>query len=609
MRWPRSFTEELRTQADIVRIVGDYVALKKRGTNWQACCPFHQEKTPSFNVNPARQLFKCFGCGKAGDVFRFVMELEGISFPDAIRTVAEKCGVPLPEVAESQESEERDRLRDDLLRMNTWATEFFDIQLRETDEGRRALTYLEARGIEPETQRQFRLGYAPASWDGLTNYLRERGASKTQIERSGLVTLRDSGTGFYDRFRGRLMFPISDAQGRIVAFGGRIIGEGEPKYLNSPETALYTKGQHLFGLSESRDEIRRRGYAILVEGYLDFLIPYQAGVKHLVASLGTALTEQQVRLLGRYARKVIVNFDPDSAGVNATKRSLETLLNEGFKVNVLTLPDNLDPDEYIRDRGPVEYVKLLKGTQSFLDYIVEQAIRGHDQSTPTGKVETINAILPYLKLVKERIERAEHIERIADRLKIEGRLIREEFKRAVENRQEKVSPRVSMAMTAVKPAERRLLEVLLNQTAVRRRLINEMSEEDYSGLRTAELFRLIFDFERRGEEPTFSALSEALGDEELAQDLLPSILVSDGTDETSQEELLLREAIGTLFNLRCGQIEERRKALKFEINEAYRTNDTTRVDELSMQVARLAQRERELSRWSADTAIANTGNK
>jgi DNA primase len=609
MRWPRSFTEELRTQADIVRIVGDYVALKKRGTNWQACCPFHQEKTPSFNVNPARQLFKCFGCGKAGDVFRFVMEIEGISFPDAIRTVAEKCGVPLPEVAESQESEERDRLREDLLRMNAWATEFFDIQLRETDEGRRALTYLEARGIEPGTQRQFRLGYAPASWDGLTNYLRERGASKTQIERSGLVTLRDSGTGFYDRFRGRLMFPISDAQGRIVAFGGRIIGEGEPKYLNSPETTLYTKGQHLFGLSESRDEIRRRGYAILVEGYLDFLIPYQAGVKHLVASLGTALTDQQVRLLGRYTRKIIVNFDPDSAGVNATKRSLETLLNEGFKVNVLTLPDNLDPDEFIRDRGPAEYVKLLKGTQSFLDYIVEQAIRGHDQTTPTGKVETINAILPYLKLVKERIERAEHIERIADRLKIEGRLIREEFKRAVESRQEKVSPRVSMAMTAIKPAERRLLEVLLNQSAVRRRLMNEMLEEDYSGLRTAELFRLIFDFERRGEEPNFSTLSEALGDEELAQNLLPSILVGDSTNETSQEELLLSEAIGTLFNLRCGQIEEQRKALRFEINEAYRTNDDLRVDELSMQVARLAQRERELSRWSADTAIANTGNK
>jgi DNA primase len=609
MRWPRSFTEELRTQADIVRIVGDYVALKKRGTNWQACCPFHQEKTPSFNVNPARQLFKCFGCGKAGDVFRFVMEIEGLSFPDAIRTVAEKCGVPLPEVTESQESEERDRLRDDLLRMNTWATEFFDIQLRETNEGQRALTYLEARGIEPESQRQFRLGYAPASWDGLSNYLRERGASKTQIERSGLVSLRDSGTGFYDRFRGRLMFPISDAQGRIVAFGGRIIGEGEPKYLNSPETALYTKGQHLYGLSESRDEIRRRGYAILVEGYLDFLVPYQAGVKHLVASLGTALTEQQVRLLGRYARKVIVNFDPDSAGVNATKRSLETLLNEGFKVNVLTLPDNLDPDEFIRDRGPVEYVKLLKGTQSFLDYIVEQAIGGHDQSTPTGKVETINAILPYLKLVKERIERAEHIERIADRLKIEGRLIREEFKRAVESRQERVSPRVSMAMTAIKPAERRLLEVLLNQSAVRRRLMNEMSEEDYSGLRTAELFRLIFDFERRGEEPNFSALSEALGDEELAQDLLPSILVGDSTNETSQGELLLHEAIGTLFNLRCGQIEEQRKALKFEINEAYRTNDNLRVDELSMKVARLAQRERELSRWSADTAIANIGNK
>lgn len=605
MRWPRSFTEELRGQADIVRIVGDYVALKKRGANYLACCPFHQEKTPSFNVNPARQLFKCFGCGKAGDVFGFVMEIEGVSFPDAVRTVADKCGVPLPEQTESRETEERDRLRDLLLQMNQWAAEFFEIQLHETNEGRRALSYLEARGVEPETQRLFRLGYAPASWDALSNHLRERGAKRDEIERSGLVTLRESGTGFYDRFRGRLMFPITDAQGRIVAFGGRTLGDGEPKYLNSPETALYTKGQHLFGLSHAREAIRRRGYAILVEGYLDFLIPYQAGVRHLVASLGTALTEQQVRLLARYARKIVVNFDPDSAGVNATKRSLETLLNEGFKVNVLTLPDNLDPDEYIRDRGADGYQKLLKSSQSFLDYVVEQAVRAHDQSTPAGKVETINAILPYLRLVKDRIERAEHIERIADRLKIEGRLIRDEFKRAAENRQERVSERVRVAAIAIKPAERRLLEILLNQRAVRRRLMTELTEEDLEGLRTAEIFRLIFEFERRGEEPAFASLSARLEDEELAQELLPDLLMSETITGAPSDEYLLREAIGTLYNLRCDQIAQKRQALKSKINEAHRANDIPRVNQLSMEAAALAQKEWELARWSAETAAAN----
>lgn len=598
MRWPRSFTEELRTQADIVRIVGDYVALRKRGANFLACCPFHQEKTPSFNVNPARQVFKCFGCGKAGDVFGFVMEIEGVSFPDAVRTVAEKCGVALPEVSESRENEERDRLREDLLRMNAWATEFFEIQLIESAEGRRALGYLESRGVEPETQRRFRLGYAPASWDALSNHLRERGASRSQIERSGLVTMRESGAGFYDRFRGRLMFPITDAQGRTLAFGGRILGEGEPKYLNSPETALYTKGQHLFGLGASRDEIRRRGFAILVEGYLDFLIPFQAGVTNLVASLGTALTEAQARLLGRYARKIIVNFDPDSAGVNATKRSLETLLNEGFKVNVLTLPDNLDPDEFIRDRGVEAYRKLLKGTQSFLDYIVERAIVDHNQATPGGKVETLNAILPYLKLVRDRIERAEHIERIADRLRIEGRLIRDEFKRAVETRQEKVSQKAATAMLSVKPAERRLLQIILNRCDVRRRMLGRITEEDFKGLRTAELFRLLLEFEQRGVAPEFSALNETFGEDDPVRELIAGMLVDEtgmGGADAGGIERLMEEAEASLHSLRCLQLVERQAELQAEINRAQRSADETRLNDLLMQKFALAKRERALA--------------
>jgi DNA primase len=331
MRFPRSFTDELRGQADILRVVSDYLTLKKRGANYLACCPFHQEKTPSFNVNQARQLFKCFGCGKAGDVFRFVMEIEGCSFPESIRTVAEKCGVPLPAQVEDREAEAKEQNRVDLIEINGWATEFFSTALEESPEGQRARDYLIERGVGVEAQRSFRIGFAPNSWDALSNHLRDRGASRQQIERSGLVSIRESGSGFHDRFRGRLMFPICDAQGRVVAFGGRILGPGEPKYLNSPETALYTKGQHLFGLSQSKEAIRRRGYAILVEGYLDFLIPFQAGIPQLVASLGTALTDQQVRLLGRYAKKIVVNFDPDAAGASATKGASRFFLLLGLR--------------------------------------------------------------------------------------------------------------------------------------------------------------------------------------------------------------------------------------------------------------------------------------
>ncbi len=598
MRIPRGFSEELRNQADIVRIVSDYVSLKKKGRDWAACCPFHNEKTPSFYVSPSKQIYKCFGCSKGGGVFDFVMEIEGCSFPEAVRIVAEKTGVAVPaETDNAREYEERARERAELLRLNQWAAEFFEQNLIETVEGRRALDYLKARGVSEETRRAFHLGYAPNSYDAMIGYLRSRGATTTQIERSGLVSIRESG-GFYDRFRNRLIFPICDAQGRIVAFGGRILGDGEPKYLNSPETAVYTKGMHLFGLSHAREAIRQRGYAILVEGYLDFLIPFQAGVRNLVASLGTALTENQARLLGRYARRIVVNFDPDSAGQAATKRSLELLLTEAFKVNVLTLPDNLDPDEYIRAHGPESYLKLLKGSQPFIDYIVEQAIISHDQTRPTGKVETINAILPYLRLVKDRIERAEQIERIADRLKIDGRLIREEFKKAVETRSERISERAVKATLVVKPAERNLLEILINQAAVRRLMMFQMTEEDYEWLRTAELFRLIFEFERRGVEINYHNLSRALGDEDLARDLLPGLMISDansGPERESLPERAEREAAESLRSLRCARLAEKQAALQAEINQAQRNNDTARLGELMMLKFELAKQERALA--------------
>lgn len=601
MKIPRGFSEELRNQADILKIVGDYVSLKKKGNNYWACCPFHNEKTPSFSVNPSKGLFKCFGCGKGGDAVTFVMEIEGAPFPEAVKTVAEKCGIAVPVVAADQRDyEERDRQRADLLQLNAWATEFFEQTLTETAEGRRGLAYLEGRGITEATQKQFRLGYAPNSWDAMSSFLRSRGASTAQIERSGLVTLKEAG-GFYDRFRGRLMFPICDTQGRVVAFGGRIIGEGEPKYLNSPETAVYTKGQHLFGLNYSRDSIRNKDFAILVEGYLDFLIPFQEGVRNLVASLGTALTENQVRLLGRYTRKIVVNFDPDSAGVAATKRSLELLLGEGFKVNVLTLPDNLDPDEFIRARGADGYLRLLKNSQPFLDYIVEQAVSANDQKSPSGKVETINSILPYLKLVKDRIERSEQFERIADRLKIDSKLIRQEFQKAAETRQEKVSERAVIASVTVKPAERKLLEVLLNCQPIRRQLSLKINEKDYFGLRTEKLFHTIFEFERQQIEISYPMLSQRLGDEELASELLPQLMISDTEfDVTDQESLnqAEREALESLHSLRCGKLAERQSALQAELNQAQRSNDTERLGELMMLKFELAKQERELARWN-----------
>ncbi|MFZ4627315.1 MAG: DNA primase [Blastocatellia bacterium] len=624
VRIPRGFSEEVRQQADIVRIVSDYLTLRKKGANYWGCCPFHQEKTPSFTVSASKQFFKCFGCGKAGDVFTFVMELEGASFPEAVETIAGKIGLAIPVTEKADLYEALDRKRAELFQLNQWALEFFEESLLHDAEGRRAQDYLVQRGVLDATRKTFRLGYAPNRWDALGSHLQAKGASRAQIETSGLVSLKEGAAGFYDRFRGRLIFPIQDPQGRVVAFGGRLLGEGEPKYLNSPETAVYTKGHHLFGLSYARDAIRRRGFVILVEGYLDFLIPYQAGIQNLVASLGTALTDHQVRLLGRYVRQIVVNFDPDSAGVAATKRSLEVLLANGFKVNVLSLPDNLDPDEFIRKHGAEGYWQALKTSHRFLDYIVEQAIRARDPRSPAGKVETINEILPYVKLVRDRIERADYVERIADRLKVDSQLIRDEFRTAVEARQEKVSDRVRHALVALKPAEKTLLQSMLASPSVRHRLLATLREEDYLHLRTARLFQILIDFDRAEREPTWPALNEALADPDLAQNLLPYLLVEEqsmwdeqadrmerkddedlegarsaaaahtGQSQSLDDDRAERQAWESLLSIRCDRLADLQASLQMEINQAQRNNDEATLQRLAMRRAALARQEWEM---------------
>ena len=354
MRFPQTFIEDLKRQADIVRIVQDYVSLKKAGTNWRAPCPFHKETKPSFNVNPAKEMFFCFGCHKGGTVFNFVMEMERVTFPEAIKIVAEKSGVPLPKMIDDDRFESRKRDGDQVIELNQWALQWWKDQLQ-SRAAASVRQYLKQRGITEETTQTFQLGFAPDSWEALSTHLLQKGATQEQLEKSGLVVKKDEG-GSYDRFRGRLIFPVFDAQGKPIAFGGRTLDpEGEPKYMNSPETPAYTKGRHLYGLHLTRDEIRRQEFAILVEGYLDLIVPYQHGVRNVVASLGTALTSDQVKLIGRFARKVLVNYDGDRAGVQAAKRAIETILAEDIEVKVLVLPDNADPDDFIRKHGVSEY--------------------------------------------------------------------------------------------------------------------------------------------------------------------------------------------------------------------------------------------------------------
>src|SRR5215207_498437 len=467
MRYPQTFIDDLRRQADIVRVVGDYVTLKKKGANWMACCPFHQEKTPSFSVNPSKNIFYCFGCSKGGSVFNFVMELEGLSFPEAVKVVAEKAGVPLPELVDDKRFEAKRKEADEVIQLNGWALEFWEKQLGEDSaEARAAREYVEGRGLTEETRRTFRLGYAPNSWDALGIYLKSMGANIGQIERSGLVVKKEQG-GYYDRFRGRLIFPVMDAQGRPVAFGARAMRPGdEPKYLNSPETAAYTKGRHLFGLNVSRDEIRRKKFAILVEGYLDLIVPFQHGVRNVVASLGTALTNEQAKLLGRFARKVVVNYDGDRAGINAAKRAIEVLLPEDFEAKVLVLPDGSDPDEFVRARGVEEYNKRRGAAVPHIQFVLEQAIQNRNLQNPPEKGEAAKEVLPFIRAIQDKIQKREYFDIAASTLHIENVELLRELWREVNSRDNNstvyIQKKVAQAESApVTKFEERLLELLI----------------------------------------------------------------------------------------------------------------------------------------------------
>jgi DNA primase len=600
MRYPQTFIDDLRRQADIVRVISDYVTLKKKGANWMACCPFHQEKTPSFSVNPSKNIFYCFGCGKGGSVFNFVMEMESVSFPEAVRVVAEKAGVPLPQLVDDKKFEARRKEADEVVELNSWALEFWERQLAEENvEARAAREYVEGRGLTDETRRLFRLGYAPNSWDALGSYLKSKGATVGQIERSGLVVKKDAG-GYYDRFRGRLIFPVTDAQGRPVAFGARAMRAGEePKYLNSPETAAYTKGRHLFGLGVSRDEIRKRKFAILVEGYLDLIIPFQAGVRNVVASLGTALTQEQARLLGRFARKVVVNYDGDRAGINAAKRAIEVLLPEDFEVKVLVLPEGSDPDEFVRAHGVEEYNERRGRAQPHMQFVLEQSVAGRNLRNPAQKAEAVEEVLPFVRAVRNTIQKREYFDIAMDALRVEEAGLRQELWKSVAAKganaaagDREVKQKVVRAETqAPTVAERRLLELLVHDAELRESVLPHMEESDYEELPSGPVFRALKELHARGSAVDFSTLGPLTEGDAVAADLVPLVLMHEPERaEGEATDQFLAEAESCLTTLRLMNLDRRIKELAAEIAEADRAGDEARRDRLIMEDLDLKRR-------------------
>jgi DNA primase len=619
MRIARGFADEVRNQADIVRIISDYVTLKRRGANFMALCPFHHEKTPSFNVHPGKQIFKCFGCGRGGDIFKFIMEIEGCDFPHAVRLVAEKSGLPVPQFHERPElfaaAEKERQWRDTLFQINQWAQEFFHEQWK-TIEGRKALEYLSRRELRQEMVQQLRIGYAPQSWEALSAFLRRRRVPDDQIARSGLVVLRPDGQGNYDRFRARIIFPITDSQGRVVAFGGRALegigDQGGPKYLNSPETAVYTKGRHLFGLSHAKEAIRRTGYAILVEGYFDFLIPFQAGIHNLVASLGTALTEAQASLLKRYTSKIIVNFDADPAGRSAAMRSLQMLVQRGFQVQVMVLPSGQDPDLFIRQTGVGEYERLISQAHSYLDFVIAQATEMVDLNQPGARAQALRDILPYVALIPDRIERSSSGDHIASRLMLDPKLVQDEIRRQVRSqhdteRDHAEPPKTTPALqTQITSAERLLLEILLNRPEVADRLGEALKEkaDAFTGIVTYPLFKEILGCLERAEPLEYSILAAPLHDNQMLLDLLERCIMAEVKRDA---DTVYEEAKGCLAGLEKMRLAHELKLVQQEIELAQQRHDVELSVQLSMRKLELSVRERKLSDFTGENVIKTNG--
>jgi DNA primase len=506
-----SFADRVKQQADIVRVVGEYVRLKKSGQNFTGLCPFHSEKTPSFAVHPVKQIYHCFGCGAGGDVFKFVMEMDKITFPDSVRAVAEKCGIAIPRARErTPEERQQNQQRTSLVELHREAAAFFVQQLNATPEGRAAKAYLLDRGLDSEAMARFGIGFAPSGGEALLRAFKQKYPEKA-LEVSGLFS-RDQNGRLFDRFRRRVMFPIANDSGKIVAFGGRALGDDLPKYLNSPETPIYTKSNILYHLDRAKEALRQSDFAVLVEGYMDAIAVARAGISNVVASCGTSLTEPQVKLLNRFTRRIVVNYDPDTAGQAATERSLTILLEQGAEVRVLALPGGKDPDSFIRSEGAAAYTKLLNEAPPYVDYLISRA-RKMDMSTAEGKLRAVNFLMPYVQRIPDRILRSEWATRIAQQLRIEEPVLRESMRKAASERRSEVKARPELVGRVGKPAERRLVQMLIEAEEFRSQLAQEIrTEELHRGLESERILTALVEACATGVRPDAAELALALED-------------------------------------------------------------------------------------------------
>ncbi|MFH0764387.1 MAG: DNA primase [Candidatus Omnitrophota bacterium] len=594
MAIPDNIIDRIQEKSDIVEIISAYIPLKKVGRNYKTTCPFHHEKTPSFIVSPDKQIYHCFGCGAGGNVFSFLMKYENLQFPEVIEMLAKKTGVALPGGAGRRDEENSFTSR--LYKINELGCQFFQSCLANNKAAR---DYLASRGIGDEAARIFKIGYAPDQWEGLLNFFKTKSATGPVrnfisngagqvLEKAGLAISNDKG-GHYDRFRNRIIFPITDLKERVLGFGARVLDSSLPKYINSPETPIYSKGRNLYGLDKSGAAIKKEGYALVVEGYLDFIIPYQAGIKNIIATLGTALTVDQITLLKRFANTVIMVYDPDEAGEAASLRNLDLCIAEDVNVYVAELPVGFDPDGYIRKFGADDFIRLVKSSKNLFDYKLDKLTKRFNINTSNGKTAIAGEMLPTLSRINNAVLKSTLIKKLSDRLSVDEEALKIELKKVKTGYSERrYVPDTAEARIDKNSAELIVLALLSEGGSLAEKAFDEISPDEFRNSSARELVNLMFSLHKEnirisparlishtsGSAEAANLISEAVGILEIIKDkdkTMADCIFRIKKDNLRERLNMLQEAIRLAHNRKD---EGLMKALVSEYNDLVKIKNT-----------------------------------
>jgi len=585
--------DEIKQKLDVAEILGEYIKLTKAGRNFKAVCPFHAEKTPSLMVSQERQIWHCFGCGAGGDIFKFVMQMEGLEFGDALRLLARKAGVVLKKQDPEVQSQKKR-----LFEICELSAKFFEIQLEKNLLGQKAQKYLLDRGLKKESIKEWRLGFAPDSWQSLYDFLISRGYKDGEILQTGMIVKKDgTANDYYDRFRSRIMFPIADSQGQVIGFGGRVFGQGEKekdmaKYVNSPQTSLYDKSRVLFGLNRAKTEIRLKDECLVVEGYMDLIMSFEAGVKNAVASSGTALTEEQLRILGRYTKNLLFAFDSDAAGENATKRGVDLALKQDFRIKVIPMKDK-DPADVVK-KDPAAWRALAENSQGVMDFYFDRVFEKHNPGTLDGQREIKKFLLPAIKSTSSRTEQSHWLARLAMKLRVSENDLRSDMQKIKSETDFKPNanapsseirniPSPSSRLSGI---EERFLGLCLSRPECFSLELG-LKKNDFENEKLAEIFSQFESLAVEQKKDLIDHLRRALSPELKIQVDYLSLKIEQTLPEDEKE--ISQEIQTCVRELKVLRLKNRLTALNFEIKEAQSGAKAEKMAGLLKDFSRISQ--------------------